>query len=460
MSTITRREEPALVAAVLVACGLAAISLGVLLAEAPGLGAVAAAGLVYVAIVLRSPALGVALWVPAFSLSFFPAGNALLRAGVAAALLAVLIVELRSGRLALPVLRQRLWISAVIALLAWSLASVLWSSSPQVVLAEIWRAALAVFAGVAIVWVVSERRHARWIAAAIVAGPVLSATVGLVGGDAISRYAPGETFGRLTGGSGDANQLAAGLVPAVALAVGLFIAVRHPLAKLLALACVPVAVVGIGASESRGGVIALAILLLAMVVLFRGARGTVVAVIALAAASLAVFLATSPAALNRLTDVDADGTGRKDLWRVGSSMSLDHPLGVGLNGFRVEASNYALDPGYIDRVGLVVERPVVVHNTYLQFFAELGFVGLLLFCAVAALSLRSALLAARAFARAGDVAMAALARASLAAMTGFLAASVFVSFGFSYRMWALLALGPALLTVAARAASSGRAAAS
>lgn len=452
---------PALVGAVFALAALAAVALGILVAAEPRLGAVAAAGLVYVAIVVRSPALGVALWVPAFSLSFLPAGNALLRAGVAGALLALLVVEVRSGRLALPALRHRLWLSATLALLVWAVASVAWASSPGLVVSEAWRASLAVLAGIAVVWVTSTRRHAIWIAAAVVAGPMLSATIGIAGGDAVDRFAAGETFGRLTGGSGDANQLAAGLVPAVALAVGLVVAVRTPAAKLLAGACVPLAVVAIALTESRGGVIALAVVLLAMLLLFRGARGTVLVVVAIAGLALAGALAMSPSATSRLTDLDADGTGRTELWRVGAQMSLEHPFGVGLNGFRAAAPSYALDPGFIDRLNLIVERPVVVHNTYLQLTAELGIAGLLLFLAVVALSLRASVRAAHVFERLGDRGTAALARASAAALVGFLAASVFVSFGFSYRMWVLLALGPALLGVAAaRGASAVREAAS
>jgi O-antigen ligase len=156
----------------------------------------------------------------------------------------------------------------------------------------------------------------------------------------------------------------------------------------------------------------------------------------------------SPGALSRMTDFDSDGTGREDLWRIAADMSIDNPWGVGLNNFRSESVTYALDPGPLEHPVQIVSNPVVVHNTFLQMSAELGIVGLLLFLGVVAASIAAAGSAARRFERTGRRGLAVLARASVIALVAFLTASFFVSFGFGYRMWSLLALGPALLTVA------------
>ncbi len=390
-----------------------------------------------------------ALWVPAFSLSFFPLGNALLRAGFVAAAVAIAVTHLAAAGRPAAVWRHGPWLAAAGLALGWALASVIWAQRAGPALAEGWRAALAVFVAFALIYVMSERRHALWLAAALTAGPILSALSGLVGGDAVERYAGGETFGRLVGGSGDANQLAAGLVPAVALACGLAVAAGRTPLRWVAAAAVPLAVLGIVASQSRGGLLALGVLVVLLVASLRGARAIAVTLLALAALGAVAVLLASPEAVPRLTDVETDGTGREDLWRVAAQMAADHPFGVGLNGFRAEAAAYAMEPGTIERLYQVVDRPVVVHNTYLQLVAEVGLVGLLLFGAVVVGSLRAGLVAARRFASDGDEAMAVLARASVVALLGFLVAATFVSFGFSYRMWSLLALGPVLLSASA-----------
>jgi O-antigen ligase len=336
-------------------------------------------------------------------------------------------------------------------LFAWALGSVVWAHDPGLVLGEGWKAALAVFAALAIVAVVRRREHALWLVAALVAGPVISALVGLVGGASVEGFAAGtNTFGRLTGGAGDANQLAAGLVPAIALALGLFVAVRHPAARLAALAAVGVGVIGIAASESRGGLIGLAALMVFLLVLLRGGRAVLVLVMAGAVLAALLYVAASPHSLDRITSFDAEGTGRADLWRVAWQMALDNPLGVGLDNFRAVSWEYAQAVGPITHLHHLVDRPVVAHSTYLQLLAETGVVGLVLFAGVAIAAVWSSLRAASLFERAGDAAMAVVARASAAALLGFLVAAAFISFAFSYRMWALLALGPALLTVAGR----------
>lgn len=442
--------------AVLTAAGLAgAVVVGVLMAHRLPLGAAAVAAVVYGLIVLRSPALGLALWVPALSLSFFPAGNALLRAGVAAAILAIAVSHLRSRGEPAPIWRHGGWLAATALLLGWAVASTIWALHPGAAGHELLRAGLAVFVAVALITVFATRRHAEWLVAAIVAGPVLSALIGLVGGNAVERYAGGNTFGRLAGGSGDANQLAAGLVPAIALAIGLAAGAKDRRIRWAAIASVPIAVIGIAASESRGGVIALGVLIVGLLLFLRGGRTTTFAVLAVTTVAAGAFVIGSPGVLTRITDLNADGTGRADLWRVAEHMSADHPFGVGLDGFRQEASNYALNPGMVERIYQLVDRPVVVHNTYLQLMAELGFVGLLLFAGVVIASLRAGVLAARRFTAQGEEGLAIVARASVIALIGFLVAATFVSFGFSNRMWALLAVGPVLLS-AAHAGRAGR----
>ena len=125
--------------------------------------------------------------------------------------------------------------------------------------------------------------------------------------------------------------------------------------------------------------------------------------------------------------------------------------------FRRERSpRFVHRPGALNNVDLIAEKPHVVHNTYLELLTETGAVGLGLFLAVIAASLGAAWKAAPMFERRGDQALGTLARGVLVAAVGVLVAAFFVSLGSHPVLWLLLALGPAMLTVAVRLPSLKR----
>ena len=93
-------------------------------------------------------------------------------------------------------------------------------------------------------------------------------------------------------------------------------------------------------------------------------------------------------------------------------------------------------------------HPKVAHNTYLELWAELGLVGLILFLSVAGFCLYSALKAAGSFARQGDDRMEVIARTLFVALAGLLAADFFGSRLTNKEIWLLLGLAPALLAIA------------
>jgi NO-binding membrane sensor protein with MHYT domain len=83
-------------------------------------------------------------------------------------------------------------------------------------------------------------------------------------------------------------------------------------------------------------------------------------------------------------------------------------------------------------------------------FAETGIVGAALLAAVVIAAMRATWMAARTFERSGDFRFAALAWSVLIAQAAVLIASTFITDPNDERTWILLALGPALLTVASR----------
>ena len=164
-----------------------------------------------------------------------------------------------------------------------------------------------------------------------------------------------------------------------------------------------------------------------------------------------MWFSLNPHAWERISQFDSSGTGRTALWTVAWRITRGSPgHGVGLDNFVEQAPKYTLEPGKLELVNNIAERPHVAHNVYLQFLAETGFIGAILFVLLVLGCMRAAWRAARIFDLKGDPDMAALARGCLVALIAFAAASFFLSDGNDVRFWLLLALGPIMYGVAVR----------
>ncbi len=349
--------------------------------------------------------------------------------------------------------------AVVVGLVLWCGLSLTWAqrSGPGQAALLDWIVAAALFGIVSTSLV--KTRQLRVVLYGFVGGAVASVLIGLAArhGLAGSSLAAQTAFeGRLQGGAGDPNFLAAGLVAAGALAWGLFMASSRPGERRALAGAFAVLLVGLGATESRGGVIAAAVTALAAVALARGARVRAALGVGAGAGLVVAALALSPGGLQRVTASDPQGDGRADLWTVATRMVDQRPLlGVGLANYRVRSGEFVREPGSLQFVDLIAGRPHEVHNTYLQFAAETGLPGALAFLLVASLALRSAWLAQRRFAALGDHELAAIARAVLCATVAMLTALVFITDGQDLRLWVLFGLGPALLGMASRRARTG-----
>jgi O-antigen ligase len=291
--------------------------------------------------------------------------------------------------------------------------------------------------------------------AGFIAGAVLSVTIGLIAnglaGSTSAYETATSTEGRLQGGSGDPNYLAAGIVPALALCGGLLQIWRDALARLALWLAMLLLIVGLVATQSRGGALAAITALLAAIVISKGRRAVLLAGVTALLAVGGVWLAANPEAVDRFTRTDQGGDGRSDLWAVAWAMGSQKPVtGVGLDNYEKQAADYVLDVGTLQFAGLVAERPHVTHNAYLQAFAELGVPGILLLLSVFGATVITAWQAARRFARNADREGTALARALVVGLVGMMTASVFLSNGEDQRMWLLMGLAPAMLVMAER----------
>ena len=338
----------------------------------------------------------------------------------------------------------------LIGFLAWALLSSYWAEAP----ARAYDTTLRYFQNMILFLIVytaiRRREHVKWLCWAWLAGATLATVPALL--------SPPQTQDNLTtrisGTIGDPNELAALLVAGTCFAVAMVVVSRgNPIGRIAAFGAVFLFLFGIFYTVSRGGMIALAIAILAAC-LMSGRYRVQATIVGLITALLVIFYFSQIAgvdARDRITTVQG-GSGRSDIWKVGWRMVEDKPIvGVGSGNFNVSSIHYLLvKPGAIERDEFIVDTPKVAHNSYLQVLAELGIVGLTLFLCIIGFALSCALKAARWFGRVGDTQMEIVSRAMVVALVGILVADFFITEQYGKQLWILLGLGPALLGIARR----------
>jgi O-antigen ligase len=435
-----------------------AVIVGVLMAVSPRLGLGALIFACFVPVAMLNLAAGIALWIPLVFLSRLPV------LGLASTILEITLGLAWLGAGALAGDRELvsgIWrrhrglCLALGALVIWVTMSLAWASDLSAAANDFWSWWVAAAVFIVVATTMRTARHARWFAAAFVVGAVASVVAGVVVGTPTTAEALAQLDGRFGGSAGDPNVLAVGLVPAIAIAAGLFGGARRTQTRVVLGIGIVILAAGLAATGSRGGLVAAAVSVIVALVLARGRRLRIGALAAVAVAVGGLWIASnSPDTWNRVRDFDTGGgTGRVDLWSIAWDMAADNPiLGVGANNFRAASGQYITQPG-IDLSGeltALVDRPLVAHNVYLQQLAETGIVGLALLLSVIAGVLTATWRACRAFEAAGNGQLAGLAKAVLVGQLAALSASMFLSNGYDPRIWIVFAMGPGLLAVASR----------
>jgi O-antigen ligase len=344
------------------------------------------------------------------------------------------------------------WMSGVLGLfLGWSLLSTGWAAEPTAALATTGRLVLNAVLFLIVFTAIRTRQQAEAVAAAFVAGALAATAYGLTHPSATVEA------GRLASSSGlDPNELAAVLVAGVVLGGALAANLgRSPGLRLAALSASAFCLLGIFLTDSRGGIVALGVTLLAAIVLAGPWRIRILAATAVIAGATFLYFGAvaSPEARGRIESVTQGEAqlqnGRMTIWTVGWRMAQANPVaGVGAGNFQHASKEYLLQPGVLTRTDqILLEAPKVAHNTYLSLLSELGIVGLALFLTLVAFSLRCSMLAARNFRVRGDPNGEVLARAFAIALVGILAADFFISQELKKELWLLLGFGPALLSI-------------
>lgn len=173
----------------------------------------------------------------------------------------------------------------------------------------------------------------------------------------------------------DNNDFALALVMGIPLVLHLGLAERRPLLRRSLLACVPLMVLSIVATHSRGAFVSLAAMTL---VLAWRSRNRVASFSMLGVVVLLGLLAVPSSYMERvssITSYETDGSaqGRLRAWSVAGNMIADRPLfGVGFDRFRANYRGYDENVTTADDGRLAPRNTRVAHNSYLQIWAECG----------------------------------------------------------------------------------------
>lgn len=338
-------------------------------------------------------------------------------------------------------------VGVMVAFLGWNAVTLLWAQDPGAGLTDFYQYALT-FLLLPIGYTAIRRpRDLKIVLVATVLGAMVAAA------SAILQPPNPEVVesARATGTIGDPNELAAAMLVGLSLAAGL-VAAREDSARqrLMGLLAIPLCAAAIFLSASRGGLVALVIVLIvATVTGGRWRRAIAVIMVGIAAAGTLYFAEFAPPpARERIVTLNT-GSGRTELWDVGLRMFRANPFGgVGAGNYQAVSPSYVLQPGSLPNANLIFAAHKIAHNAYLEVLVDTGVPGLLLLLAVIVGCLSCTLKAARVAEEHGNQTLEAFSRFTFLALIGILAAEFFISDIHDKVLWALLALGPALLGLA------------
>jgi O-antigen ligase len=338
----------------------------------------------------------------------------------------------------------------LLAFLAWNGLSFAWSEHPSAAFDALSRLALNGILILIVFTAIRSERDVMRVFWAFIVGASLATVIAVLTGSGPTAY--GEAA-RISGGANDSNELAAILVASASIAAGLaFVARRKPALRTVAFGASAVSLSGIILTVSRSGLIALGVAVIAAVIFAGRWRPRVLAMSAMVVFTAVFYFAflAPQSARERVTTSESGGHGREDIWTVAWRMVEAHPVrGVGAGNFPTSSIHYLLiQPGLIRRSDFIVDTEKVVHNAYLQAWAETGLIGLVLFLGLIVGLLACSWNAIKRFERDGNLLMEVLTRAQLVGTIGLLSSLFFASNQYNKQLWLLLGMGPAMLAIA------------
>lgn len=178
-------------------------------------------------------------------------------------------------------------------------------------------------------------------------------------------------------GSIDPNHFAAAILTPLVICIVAMLYAKRPLIRFGAAACAVLMTIGILVSQSRGAMVAAAVMFLYLIV--RSRKRVVLGGIALAGIALSLTMIGQIAA--RFNQISATGgAGRLGIWRVAFAAFKMHPLfGVGIGNFDVAYNDAFLTvPAFVTmKVIEGAHLSVAPHSNLVWIAVELGALGLL-----------------------------------------------------------------------------------
>jgi len=250
-----------------------------------------------------------------------------------------------------------------------------------------------------------------------------------------TRVSIGRSFGSVLG---DPNDLALVLMFPVAFAISLVLTGNQGrLTFLLGIISIPVLLAAVVATQSRGGLLGI-ITVMAVFGYRRIQSKTLFSILGgITAIVLFVIAGISDRASGGAAEagIDASATGRLYAWEAAIGMALDNPLtGVGINNFY---SNYFFYSPHWDGLNHAV------HSTWFGVLAETGLPGLIVFVVTMVLLIKTSIRSLQRIEQnlsLVDPCIHATAQAVLAGLLGTVVSATFLTQGFTWPIYILLAL--------------------
>jgi O-antigen ligase len=262
---------------------------------------------------------------------------------------------------------------------------------------------------------------------------------------------------RGSGLQGDPNYFATYQVIALPAALALAVWERRPQWRAAYYGIVAVILVSVVSSLSRGGLVALSVVVAATVLLprrafFRRAGQKVNYLVAMLAAAGVAVLVGSAAFVSRVQSIlnpsqqqGFRGSGRLDLWSAAWHGFRDHAwFGVGSGNFAVHALDLLQSTPGVDTTQHYVSAGREVHNAYLETLVELGPLGAALFALLIGLSIWYLVRAARRARRQGRATLERFAIALAVSVLGYAISAIFLSIELAKAVFILAGLALAL----------------
>ena len=238
---------------------------------------------------------------------------------------------------------------------------------------------------------------------------------------------------------GDPNDLSLVMMfPVSFLAAEVFDGSAHKIRRFIALICLIVAISGVIATQSRGGLLGIAAVLSFFI--YQKIKNPIIVgcIGAVGMLAMIVFAGISDRQSGGAHEdgVDESAMGRIYAWHAAINMALSNPLtGVGVNNF---VANYFFYSPHWDG------KNHAVHSTWFQVLGETGIVGMFIFIALITCIYRSLNRVFLINKQLNDEKIAVNAKALKGGLIGFMVSGTFLTQAFTWPIYIILALTIAL----------------